>query len=102
MQTPNLDRLYRALVVPDLPVNPPAASSHPQITRREFVYQIPQDRLDVIRETMISLSEIGQGLKFLNQSDTEAGDNFPGAIDALGRILDQLVAYCKDKVEPWI
>ncbi len=96
------DMLRTICRLPEMPVNPPDPQPNPQITRDDYEHHSPQERLEVIRELLIALSEVGRSLKFLNESDPDTGNNFPGAIGKLNEILDQVLEYQKDKVVPWL
>lgn len=80
------------------PFTPPEPEPDAQVTRTDWQYQTPKERLEVARDAIIGLSEISQALKFLDQSDPDSGENFPGAVEALNKIYDQLEEY-KGKLE---
>lgn len=88
--------------VPEMPADPPDPESNPQVSREDYEYSTPKERLATVRETIIGISDLATALRWLNQTDPDAEDNFPGAVEKLHQIFEQIQEYRHKKVWPWL
>ena len=85
------------------PVNPPEPEfdPDPEVTREDYEYCVPKERMAAVRGTILDIQQLSDSLRYLNKTDPQAEDNFPGVIEALHKIFEQVQEYRK-KVESWL
>lgn len=95
-----MHRLHISLAEP--PVNPPEPQLNPQITRANYQYHSPRERAEVADELLTTLEECARSIDFLNESDPEAGEGFPGAKMVLVALANKVREHREEKIEPWL
>ncbi len=94
------EMLHTVCRIPEMRTNPPEPEPDPEITREDYEYHTPQERLAAADEFILTLEECWHSIDFLNSSDPDAEDNFPGAKMVIAALINKVKDYRK-KVAGW-